>query len=360
MRCDQALARRPGGGTRSPWIIPYFLPQQGCPRRCLFCHPRALAGHDGGHPSAEALRRHLDRWLDRPGQRDRRVELAFYGGSFTGLSRPLQEELLGAAAPELASGRLAAIRLSTRPDLVDDEGVPLLARHGVRLVELGVQSLDDQVLRLSGRGHDAARVTEAVRSLRRGGIRVACHLMVGLPGETTAVMLAGARALVRLAPDFVRIHPVLVLDGTGLARLTAAGDYRPLTLNGAIARVARLKQLFDQAGIPVLRMGLQANPVLEEVLLAGPYHPAFGELVQVRLMFRQLRRHLRQESGDGAVCLAVNPRDISLVQGPGRGSRRRLAQLGLDRRLVLVPDIAQPRYILGRIPSSSANPLPSC
>jgi len=346
------------GETRSgrPWIIPFFLPEMGCPRRCLFCNQHALAGDEAQPPTAAAVRGQLAHWLALPRRGGRQVELAFYGGSFTGLPRALQHELLAAVAPELAAGTVAAIRLSARPDQLEAEHAAWLVRQGVAVVELGVQSLDREVLRRSGRGYGPERVTQAVQDVRRAGLRVGCHLMVGLPGENTVRLVAGARALAALIPDFVRIHPALVLSGTGLARLLERGDYRPLTLVQAIARVGRLKKIFDLSAIPVLRMGLQATTALEASLLAGPYHPAFGELVLARLMFQQLRQQLRRVDGGALVRLAVNPRDLSQVRGPGRVNLIRLETLGLATRLRLVPDSSQPRHHLRRLDPIPLNP----
>ncbi len=364
MRTEASAAVRYGRGVKAkgvggerPWIIPFFLPELGCPRRCLFCNQRSLVGPEAQPPTAAAVQRLLDHWLALPRQVGRPVELAFYGGSFTGLPRSQQEELLGAVAAALAAGTVAAIRLSARPDQVDGETARWLAGRGVAVVELGVQSLDPEVLARSGRGYGPERVVTALGNLRRAGLRVGCHLMVGLPGENTGRLLASTRALAALAPDFVRIHPALVLADTGLARQWERGEYRPLTLAQAIGRVARLKRIFDQARIPVLRMGLQPSLSLEDALLAGPYHPAFGELVYARLMFQQLRRHLRGAVGAEAVRLAVNPRDLSQVRGPGRMNLHRLEALGLAGRLSLVPDSCQPRHHLRRLDPDIPEPL---
>lgn len=315
----------------SPFVIPFFIAHQGCPHQCVFCNQHVITGSSGRLTAAQ-VREEISRWLGWPRDGKRQVQVAFYGGSFTGLARERQEELLGAVGPFLERGEVELIRLSTRPDYVDQAKARFLKEWGVGLVELGIQSFADRVLAQSRRGHTAQQVSEAFAHLRQAGIAVGGQLMVGLPGETTAGLIAGARRLVALKPDLVRIYPTLVLKASPLADLLAAGRYRHLSMPRAIALCARLKEIFDEAAIPVVRMGLQPSASLEQDLLAGPYHPAFGELVLSRLYFRRLRKRLvilQKERGCATIRLNLAAADRSLFAGQQRCSARRLAALGL-------------------------------
>ncbi|HSR36162.1 MAG TPA: radical SAM protein, partial [Desulfurivibrionaceae bacterium] len=238
-------------------------------------------------------------------------------------------------------GRVGGIRLSTRPDSLTPDDAVFLARHGVTTVELGVQSMTPAVLDRCQRGHTAADVGQAVAALRQVGLMVGIQLMVGLPGESPASLMDSAHQVVGLAPDFVRLYPTVVVEGSELATWHASGRYRPLTLGRAVVLTARIKAVFDDAAIPVVRMGLHDSPGLEAGIVAGPHHPAFGELVQARLLACRIRREVAGKSGLSQLRLAG--RDQSLLHGNNRSALRRLERTGLLRNLQLVFDPALPR-----------------
>lgn len=275
--------------------------------------------------------------------------MAFYGGSFTGLGRSRQKELLDAVAPFFDAGRVREIRLSTRPDYVDAATVAFLRKQGVTVIELGVQSMDQQVLDACGRGHTPGQTIEAVRLLRQGGMQVGIQLMIGLPGETTRSFLLTVKEAGRLRPDFVRIYPVLVLRGSKLAALLEQGGYCPLSLGKAVARAARMKEYFDAHGVRVVRMGLQAGPELEKWIVAGPYHPAFGEMVNARLMLRRTRLILRDVRQGSPVTLSISAKDQSVFRGIGSANIKRLRDLSLLDRFTLATDAAQPRHTVRKL-----------
>lgn len=257
------------------------------------------------------------------------VQVAFYGGSFTGLAPERQRELLGAVQPFLAAGQVREIRLSTRPDYVTPEIALFLREHGVGIVELGAQSLDDRVLAASGRGHTAAQVRAAVACLKDEGIQVGLQLMLGLPGDSTTTALASGRMAAELEPDMVRLYPCLVVSGSPLAELHRQGQYQPLSLNRAVALAGRLWLIFKAQNIPVVRMGLQPSDSLEKTVLAGPYHPAFGELVLSRLFFTQVRAKLSSRPRRQPHRLTLAKADESIYRGSGNANVKRLAALGL-------------------------------
>ena len=326
----------------APFIIPIFISHQGCPHQCVFCNQHHIAGQVKGTGPAEvapAIEEALV-WLRR--NREAEVQVAFYGGTFTGLSREHQAELLAAVAPFLADGRVHTIRLSTRPDRLTPDDATFLKRHGVTVVELGVQSMTPAVLDLCQRGHTAAEVRGAVAALRQAGVKVGIQLMAGLPGETPATLLASAHQVAALAPDFVRIYPTVVVAGSALAAWHATGQYRPLTLGRAVILVARMKALFDGVAIPVVRMGLHDSPGLAAAIVAGPHHPAFGELVKAHLLTRQIRKRLTY-SPSPVRELRLAARDQSLLCGRGKANLLRLERAGFLRDLRLVFDSELPR-----------------
>ncbi len=278
-------------------------------------------------------------WLARPRRRPAEpVQVAFYGGSFTCLPRTRQEELLDAVQPFLQSQVVKSIRLSTRPDCVDSDVCSFLLSQGVGIVELGVQSLDDRVLQASRRGHTSDHCRRAVALLQAAGMEVGVQLMPGLPLETTGSFLRTVHEVIALAPTFVRLYPVLVVEYAGLAALYRRGEYRPLSMNRALALSCRGRGLLTAAGVRVVRIGLQPSASLERELVAGPYHPAFGELVAARIWFKKIRPLLAGCPVGKRVELRISPRDLSAVTGMKRSNMRRFEGLGLADRLEIKTD----------------------
>jgi len=286
----------------------------------------------------------IEEWLGRPRKDPTApVEVAFFGGSFTGLPEERQQELLDAVAPYLVAGRVDSIRLSTRPDYIRPGTAAFLRRCGVGCVELGVQSLVPEVLAASGRNYSPACVERATALLRKASLSVGLQLMVGLPGETTVKLIASVRSIAALKPDFVRIYPVLVIRDTGLDRLYREGKYQPLSLSAAVARTGRIKDIFDRQNIRVARMGLQPSAELEDKVVAGPYHPSFGELVAARMLFNRTRRLLMQVKAGDVRRLSIASADLSAFRGQGNRNMKRLQTLGLLQKMKLVCDPGQRR-----------------
>ncbi len=260
-------------------IIPVFIPHAGCPHQCVFCNQKTISGQkENGLEAAKEQIEKYRQWT-KPSVDN---EIAFYGGSFTALPKKLQLELLELGKGYLERGLAGALRLSTRPDYIDPEELELLKRYKVKTVELGAQSLDDEVLRLAERGHGAQAVAKAVALLKEYNFTVGLQLMVGLPGENKESFYATVGRAVALKPDLVRIYPLLVVRDTPLAKDFLAGRYRPLTLEEAVEESYYALNAFQRADISVIRLGLQPDEELqaEGNILAGPFHPAFGELVK--------------------------------------------------------------------------------
>lgn len=297
-------------------IVPVFVPHLGCPHQCVFCDQRIISGQTlpvGPDDVREALRsaQAVTAW----------AELAFYGGSFTAISSDLQNSLLEAAQPFRRSGFLTAIRVSTRPDCIDRECLDRLAAFGVGTVELGAQSMSDRVLAASGRGHLAEDTVRACALLREQGFRVILQMMTGLPESDPETDLYTAKRLAELRPDGVRIYPALVLRGTGLAKMLERGAYRAQSVEDAVNTCAPIVRIFCEGGIPILRLGLHPSRELEDKLLAGPYHPALGELVYSRLYRDEAERQLsaRKRLPD-EVTILVPVGELSKMTGKGKAN----------------------------------------
>lgn len=308
----------PGGNGR-PLIVPVFIPNAGCPHRCVYCDQEAITVQAAGRiPSSGEIRRLLrqatrsPRFPHAPSK-----EIAFYGGTFTGLPPGRIRELLDAVKPFCEEGGFDGIRVSTRPDQVDPGILDLIGGAGVTTVELGAQSMHDGVLLEARRGHSARDTVEAVRRLQGAGFRVGIQLMPGLPGETPQIFLSGVDYIRRLRPDMVRLYPTVPLQGTLLGRWYLAGRYRPWSLAEAVSACAEGCALLEGDGIPVIRMGLMASPALLAPgrILGGPWHPAFGFLVRSRIYRRRISSVLRDCGGGGILHIRVPLREAALLRG---------------------------------------------
>ena len=325
-------------------ILPVFVPHLGCPHQCVFCDQRSISGQREA-VSAQTVQRTIEQAAAlSPNGAGR--QLAFYGGSFTAVDPKLQEELLGAAREAMDRGEIDSIRLSTRPDAIDEETLARLRRFGVRTVELGAQSMDEEVLHLSERGHSPEDVVRAASMIRTAGFELVLQMMTGLPGDTEEKCIATAKALIELRPDAVRVYPTVIVKGTKLHRMWLSGEYREHSVEEASAWCARILPLFAEAGIPVIRLGL--NPT-EELsggeAVAGAYHPAFGELVKSRILLEKARTCLSGVSPDSDVTLGIGRRYLSQMvgqKGCNRETLRREFSLKSLRIVAVREDRSEP------------------
>ncbi|MBI5885490.1 MAG: radical SAM protein [Deltaproteobacteria bacterium] len=259
-------------------IIPVFLPFAGCPSMCVFCDQKGITG-SRSLPEPADVRATVELYLST-WRRGGRIEIAFYGGSFTGLSSETQRRYLSVAREYVSAGRVDSVRVSTRPDYISGDVVEMLASYGVDTVELGVQSMSDEVLTASGRGHTAEAAVRAVSILKAAGMKTGIQIMPGLPGDSVTSVLDTVEKVAALAPDFVRIYPTVVLKETKLHDMYLAGAYRPWEMDEMVGVCAQAALRFAGAGIPVIRMGLASSEGLAHRVVAGPYHPSFRQLVE--------------------------------------------------------------------------------
>ena len=300
-------------------IIPVFVPHLGCPNDCVFCNQRRISGST--EPAAAA---DVDKAIEQAAALPRtgaKRQLAFYGGSFTAIPVPQQTALLAAAKRHLDAGEIDAVRLSTRPDAIDGAVLARLREYGVETIELGAQSMCDEVLALSGRGHTAADVENASRAIRAAGFRLILQMMTGLPGDTPERCAETARRIIALEPDGVRIYPTVIVRDTALYDLWQTGRYKEHTVEDAVEYCARIVPMFESAGIPIIRLGLNPTEELSGGAAAGgAYHPALGELVRSRIMRAGAEALLAEENiaPGSAVTLGVNATKLSQMIGQHR------------------------------------------
>lgn len=302
--------------------VPFFISHQGCPHECVFCDQRTISGASGALPSAVQMHDKIGLWKSTAG--DRPLDVAFFGGTFTALPDAIQEGLLAPLQPLLANGAINSVRISTRPDYIDSDQVEWLSEQGVHTIELGVQSMDDTVLASSGRGHVAADSLQAISCIKKHGLKAGVQLMPGLPGDTPATSLASLEQVISAGADFLRIYPAVVLRGTELARRYTTGEYIPLDLDRGVALCKQLLQRAMQSGVPVVRIGLQADQGLNsDSVLAGCWHPSLGQIVRSQLYADLVDRFVEPGRQITVFC---HPERLSDVIGVNRCYQRHQAE----------------------------------
>ncbi|UCF85685.1 MAG: radical SAM protein [Desulfobacteraceae bacterium] len=299
-------------------IIPIFIPNQGCPHRCIFCEQQSITSQSCQTINSAHVERVLDKAIrSKDFDLGRKPEVAFYGGTFTRLPLYRMSELLGAVAPYLKQGFFLSIRVSTRPDALDEKRLKIMEDYGVLTVELGAQSMDDKVLVLSKRGHTAEDTVRAVETLRAHGLRVGIQLMPGLPGDSGERFRSTITEVIKLSPDLVRLYPAVVIRGTEMARLYREGRYEPLGLEEAVEICAESCVRLERQGIPVIRIGLMSSPSLLEKgrILAGPWHTAFGFLVRSNIQHQNIQNDLPDWGVVSQIKIRVSKKEVPLVRG---------------------------------------------
>lgn len=306
--------------------IAVFVPHNGCPNQCSFCNQRTISGATK-QPSPEDVAAACETAM-QGGCEGAYVQLAFFGGSFTAIDRDYMVSLLEAAQPYIKSGFLnGGIRVSTRPDFIDDEVLTLLKKYGVRAIELGAQSMDDRVLVLNQRGHTAQQVESASRLIKAYGFELGLQMMTGLYGCDEDESFRTAERFIALRPDTVRIYPTVVLPGTMLAELYLSGEYKVDTLERTVEICSVLLEKFEQAGINIIRLGLHAQQDVCDGYLAGGYHPALRELCEGEIYYRKIKSALEGKP-QGRYDITVSPQEISKAVGQKKKNINRLAQCG--------------------------------
>ncbi|MDE5985631.1 MAG: radical SAM protein [Eubacterium sp.] len=305
--------------------ISIFVPHQGCPCACSFCNQKTITGQEK-LPDAEDVIRAVQTALNKKGYD---YEIAFFGGSFTAIDRDYMLTLLMAAHPYVKSGQVKGIRISTRPDCVDEAVLDILKKYGVTSIELGAQSMDDEVLAANRRGHTAQDVIRASKLIKAYGFELGLQMMTGLYKDTEQKAVSTAKKIIELAPDTVRIYPTVVLKGTYLAELYLKEEYSPLNADDSAELCAQLVPMFEKANIKIIRLGLHSSKDIKDNMLAGGFHDSFGELVKSRIMVNKI---LALPPADYQVY--VNPRSLSKLKGNNKSNIYLLIERGYNIKII--------------------------
>ena len=275
---------------KKEYIIPIFVPHLGCPNNCIFCNQKRISGQTK-MVTAKDVKETIEYYLKNFRDNNKYVEVAFFGGSFTAIDVNKQIELLEAVQEYISNKKVNSIRISTRPDCIDKEILKRMKRYHVKTIELGVQSTNNYILNRCKRGHTGEDVKKASKLIRSHGFVLGHQMMIGLPESTKQDEINTAKELIKLKPKIVRIYPVLVIKDTELAEEYESGEYSPLTVGQAVERCKEVVDLFNRNKINVIRIGLQNTEEItdpnskESSVIAGPYHPAFRQLVEASMWY---------------------------------------------------------------------------
>ncbi len=313
--------------------ISVFVPHNGCPHRCTFCDQRSISGVPKA-PTADEVRHTLAEQLPHLRERGMTAEIAFFGGSFTGIDRSYMISLLETAgeftnsAPDVYTG----VRCSTRPDFIDGEILDILREYSMTAIELGAQSMNARVLEMNERGHSPEDVENAANLIKERGFSLGLQMMTGLYGDTPEYCIDTAKRFIELKANTVRIYPTVILEGTKLGELYKSGEYRTFTFDETIDLCAELLTMFGEAGIPVIRMGLHASKEVEAKMLGGVYHPALREIAESRIFYNDMLREMRALGGNRFI-VRTDKANISKIMGQKKENKRKLEELGFTFRI---------------------------
>ncbi|CEN94228.1 elongator complex protein 3 [Paraclostridium sordellii] len=307
-------------------IIPIFVPHRGCPHDCIFCNQKKITGVSTDITSDD-VRNIIEEYL-KTIDKDASVEVAFFGGSFTAIDIDIQRNLLSVAKEYVDKNIIDDIRMSTRPDCINDEILTMLKEYKVSIIELGVQSLDDKVLIDSVRGHSDKDVFESAKLIKKYGINLGLQMMIGLPSDTEEKCIYTAKKFIDLKPDCVRVYPTLVVKETGLEKLLQENKYNPFSLEESIDIVKKVLVLFYINNVNVIRVGLQATEdiAIGKEVLAGPYHPAYRELVESKMYGDYIEYLIKKYNAKKNIDVLVNKKNVSRILGNKKSNVKKLKE----------------------------------
>ena len=315
------------------YIIPIFVPHLGCPNDCVFCNQKSISGQQK-MITKEDIENTINFYLNNIKDKEAKKEVAFFGGSFTGIDVEKQEEFLQTAYKYIKNNQIDSIRISTRPDYINKPILKMLKKYKVKTIELGVQSANDYVLRQSHRNHTFEDVKKASKLIRWYGFNLGHQMMVGLPDSTKIDEINTARELIKLKPKMVRIYPVLVIKNTKLEKDYRDEKYKALTVVQAVETCKEIVPMFMKKGIEVIRIGLQNTDEITDPsikgseVVAGPYHPAFRQLVEASLWYDNIVERIKELNVKvKKVQITVNPKDVNNVVGHKRENVNKLKDM---------------------------------
>ncbi len=301
--------------------LPFFVPHAGCPNCCVFCSQVKITG-EKAEKNIETEINELRAMLESENGDFSESQIAFFGGSFTAIERVRMEKLLSVADEYIKKGVASSVRISTRPDKIDDKILDILARHNVTHIELGVQSTDEAVLIASGRGHSAVDSFRAAELIIEKGFVFGGQMMIGLPDSTVESEINTALDIVKMGAKEARIYPTVVFEGTKLYDMTLNGEYTPLSIEEAVERTAKCYRIFHNAGVRVLRVGLHASENLKNAPF-GANHQSLGELVKGRV-YTDMISELAGGCRGKILSIAIRKEDLSMLCGYNNAAINRL------------------------------------
>jgi len=316
--------------------VAVFVPHCGCPNQCTFCNQRAISGATSPTTPEDVIKAVE---IALPKADKETSEIAFFGGSFTAIDKDYMISLLSAAYPYIKNGHFKGIRISTRPDCIDEETLDILKSYGVTSIELGAQSMNDNVLLLNKRGHTADDVIKASKLISSYGFELGLQMMTGMYMSSDADDISTAEKIIELKPRTVRIYPTVVLKGTELENLFLEKKYTPPTLDDSVNLCAKLLKMFYDNGIKVIRLGLHSGGDVDENFVAGIFHPAFRELCESRIYLDTITKTLKDQ---GRYTVFVRPSEISKMIGQKKANLNYLLSKGYD--VTVRPDDSLPIY----------------
>lgn len=295
--------------SKNYYIIPIFVPHEGCPHNCVFCNQDRITGVDEG-VTANTVRNTINDYLQTIKNKNATIEVSFFGGTFTGIKEEKQRQLLKVAKEFKDKKLIDKIRLSTRPDYINDYILTYLKEYGVNIIELGVQSLDGEVLKKAGRGHSVQDVVNASKLIKEYEFILGHQIMPGLPGDTFEKDIATTKASIEMEPDICRIYPSLVIKDTPMEQMYKCNDYIPYSLEEAVNISKIMYDMYRKNNVNVIRIGLQPTETINEGkdIVAGPFHPSFRELVEGSLLADTILENMKEEE---AAVIEINSKDLS-------------------------------------------------
>ena len=306
------------------YIIPIFIPHRGCKNECVFCNQRRISGETRDVTEQE-IRCEISKYLDMYKDNTRKKQIAFFGGSFTGLEIEDQVRFLNVANEYIQKGLVQSIRISTRPDYISELILKILKQKNVEIIELGVQSMDDEVLRAAKRGHTAEQVVNASNIIKKYGFKLGHQVMVGLPQSTMEKEIYTMKKCIELNPDIVRIYPVYVLKESKLWDMYRDKEYIPLTLEDAVKRASAMYTLCVEKGINVIRIGLQTTDEInsKNVEIVGPVCDNYKERVLSYISYNNVKEKLEKLKPNKQVKLIVNSKEVNYIVGNNKSNLQR-------------------------------------
>ncbi|MGL4873855.1 MAG: elongator complex protein 3 [Clostridium sp.] len=330
--------------SKNHYIIPIFVPFEGCPHQCVFCNQDRITGVKNS-VDGEKVREIIKEYYETIENKEAMIEVSFFGGTFTAINEKKQRELLSVAKEFKELGIVKKIRMSTRPDAISDYILSYLLDYKVDIIELGVQSLDDNVLRSAGRGHTVFEVYTASKLIKEYGITLGHQLMPGLPGSNRELDIMSAEKSVQMKPDLVRIYPSLVIKDTPMEKMYERGEYIPYTLEEAVDVSKEIYKIYEKADVNIIRVGLQATETInvDGDVVSGPFHPAFRELVESSIINENIKDALAKEKKGE---IKINSKDLSKLYANKKNYFNKLLEDGYKLKITIDDEIKRGNFLV--------------